>query len=265
MQEAPAEKNTLLAEPWDPLQAGTDEMEFVLAAQKREIRNILKSYTGYFDLFSEMIQNALDAVEKRAAEGDLSYKPAIWITIDLADESVSVTDNGCAMSPAQFKGFLKPNFSFKQGDSTRGSKGVGATYLAYGFNHLEIATRSGPDSTSSGVIEFGRAWLDDNANVISRPKVRTFEPSHAPFKQIERGTSFTLKLNGEGIRPKSLHYFGAKSAEQWMCLLRAHTPLGGIYLCGDLPHQIQISVRPAKAGMISGSKSHRGKSPSPVA
>ncbi|MBW3776485.1 hypothetical protein GL272_05910 [Aeromonas veronii] len=33
-------------------------------ARKGTVSNILKSYTGYFDVFSEPIQNALDACEK---------------------------------------------------------------------------------------------------------------------------------------------------------------------------------------------------------
>ena len=160
MSEVKVEGLGAAIEAWDPLQAGADE-EFVLAAQKREIRNILKSYTGYFDFLSEMIQNALDAVEKRAEEGDATYRPAIWIKLDVPEESVSVTDNGCGMSPAQFRGFLKPNFSFEQGVSARGSKGVGATFLAYGFNHLEIATKITTETVDSGILEFGRAWLDD--------------------------------------------------------------------------------------------------------
>jgi len=53
-------------EPWDPLAIESDEPDLVIAAQKREIRNILKSYTGYYDLFSELLQNALDAVEKES-------------------------------------------------------------------------------------------------------------------------------------------------------------------------------------------------------
>jgi hypothetical protein len=101
---------TASGEAWDPLQTGSDDLEFVLAAQKREIRNILKSYTGYYDLFSELIQNALDAVEKRSEEGSPGYQPEIWITIDIHKDTVSVTDNGCAMTLAQFRGFLKPEF-----------------------------------------------------------------------------------------------------------------------------------------------------------
>jgi hypothetical protein len=250
------------AEAWDPLQTGSDDLELVLAAQKREIRNILKSYTGYYDLFSELIQNALDAVEKRSEESSPGYQPEIWITIDVAKETVSITDNGCAMTLAQFRGFLKPNFSFKQGASTRGSKGVGATYLAYGFNYLEMATKVSAETVLSGVIENGRRWLDDTDNIVSRPKVQPVKPTREPFLHVDRGTSVTLCLTGDGIRPRSLHYFVAKTADQWMCLLRAHTPLGGIYICGDEPPKICVnlevfpppgkSLAPTRAQMTNG-------------
>ncbi|HZY61277.1 MAG TPA: hypothetical protein VFE38_02060 [Edaphobacter sp.] len=58
MADVAAFQNVNQLSAWDPLQSGSDDPEFVLAAQKREIRNILKSYTGYYDLFSELIQNA---------------------------------------------------------------------------------------------------------------------------------------------------------------------------------------------------------------
>jgi len=50
----------------------------ILAAQRREIRNILKSYTGYYDLFAELTQNALDALERRQGEQqDADFDPTI--------------------------------------------------------------------------------------------------------------------------------------------------------------------------------------------
>ena len=50
-------------EAWDPLEltAGADP-GIMISAQRREIGNILRSYTGYYDLFSELLQNALDVV-----------------------------------------------------------------------------------------------------------------------------------------------------------------------------------------------------------
>jgi hypothetical protein len=162
--------NFVQLESWDPL-VPSDDPGVLVAAQKREIANILKSYTGYYDLFSELLQNALDAVERRAAEDGSVYTPKIWITIDLQAGSVSVTDSGTGMNLAQFRQFLKPNLSFKAGAS-RGSKGVGATYLAYGFNHLEVATRQSAETVYSGILSAGREWLDDSAGVVNRRPVR---------------------------------------------------------------------------------------------
>jgi hypothetical protein len=227
---------------WDPLAPTDDDVDMFAAAQKREIRNILKSYTGYYDLFSEMVQNALDAVEKRSAENAKSYEPTIVIAIDIQSNSVSVTDNGCSMSLPQFKRFLKPNFSFKDGPATRGSKGVGATYLAFGFNHLEVATKPGPTTTYAGVLKDGRTWLDDTKGIIPRPTVEPHAGAKTALDGLDRGTSITLKLTGDNIRPKSLHYFIAKHADQWLCLLRAHTPLGGVYLGGEFAPPVKVVV-----------------------
>jgi DNA gyrase/topoisomerase IV subunit B len=97
--------NPAVLDAWDPLAPSDDDVDMFAAAQKREIRNILKSYTGYYDLFSEMIQNALDAVEKRSAENVQGYQPEIVVEIDISQNSVSVTDNGCSMNLQQFKRF----------------------------------------------------------------------------------------------------------------------------------------------------------------
>lgn len=216
---------------WDPLSSDSDP-GMIVAAQRREIRNILKSYTGYYDLFSELIQNALDAVERRLLEKEENYLPHLWVRIDLGKSEVAVTDNGCGMSESEFRQFLRPNFSFKHADNTRGSKGVGATYLAYGFNHVEVATRF-DGKTFSGVMRRGREWVEDRTDSVQRPKVEYAPPNHAAFDQIDRGASMKVKLIGNGIRPRDLSWIGAQTADQWLAVLRTFTPLGGIYLCGE--------------------------------
>ncbi len=51
---------------WDPLEAaGAIDANVLASAKKREIKNILKLYVSNYDPFSELIQNAMDAVEKR--------------------------------------------------------------------------------------------------------------------------------------------------------------------------------------------------------
>src|ERR1700731_4296150 len=96
-------------------------------SRKREVQNILKSYTGTFDLFSELLQNALDAVQARKREGISGYEPHIWVSIDIPDRKVSVIDNGIGMNEEQIKYCLRPSVSFKKQADLRGHKGVGAT------------------------------------------------------------------------------------------------------------------------------------------
>ena len=213
--------------PWDPLSVDSENFSWMADAQRREINNILKSYTGYYDVFSELIQNALDALERRWEEDQGSFNPGLWIRINLKDNSISVTDNGCAMSFDQFQAFLRPNFSFKDGVRTRGSKGVGISYLAYGFNYLEVATKIG-DRTFAGLLKNGRRWVDNGTE--TKPKVEPSQAAHEVFYELDRGTSVTLKLTGDEVRPKNLGYFGGQTSKQWLTILRAKTPLGAIYL-----------------------------------
>lgn len=226
---------------WDPLDTNNSDQGMIIAAQRRVIRNILKSYTGYYDLFSEMLQNALDAVERRKTEKETKYEPKVWVKIDMQEASVSVTDNGCGMSLAQFKQFLSPNLSFKDGAFTRGNKGVGATYLAYGFNYLEIGTKQN-NSMWSGVLRNGRVWLEDRSEIVLRPMVEPFDPTHNAFLQIDRGATFTVKLIGDNIRPKNLSWMGATSAKQWLSILKVTSPLGGIYLSDEHSPEISIEI-----------------------
>ena len=228
---------------WDPLEStGGADPGILISAQKREITNILKSYTGYYDVFAELLQNALDAVEKRLIDERSAEAGRIWVCIDLNEQSVQVTDNGCGMDLQQFRQFLRPNFSFKSGSLTRGSKGVGATYLGYGFNSLLISTRRG-GKTYSGRIENGRDWIEDATGTIARPKIVQTPPPEGPFKDLSTGTSIKVQFVGQNIRPKNLSWTLATTAEQWSALLRVHSPLGGIYVNGTSTSKVHTTIR----------------------
>ena len=235
--------NTEAFEAWDPLEstAGADP-GILIGAQRREIGNILRSYTGYYDLFSELLQNALDAVEKRQGDGGApSLQGRVWVRINLKDQTVEVTDNGCAMDLQQIRQFLRPNFSFKSGAMTRGSKGVGATYLGYGFNSLQISSKLG-GKIHAGLIENGRNWVDDMTGTVARPKIVPCSAQAGPFANIDQGTSVTVHLRGDNIRPRSLTWYQATTAQQWLALLRIMTPVGGIHLDGSSVPDVQIEV-----------------------
>lgn len=110
----------------------------------------------------------MDAVEKRADKENGSYEPTIWITIDLKENRLIVTENGIGLDESQFKSFLAPFFSFKS-KKNRGHKGVGATYLAYGFNHIQLCTKT-ESFTTVGKMLRAKEWVEDESP-SRRPEV----------------------------------------------------------------------------------------------
>jgi len=214
---------------WDPLSEGDDiDEEIIFSAKKRQIKNILKSYVGMYDPFSELIQNAMDAVDRRATElKEKKYLPKLWLEVNLKDNSFSITDNGVGFNEKEFRSFLAPNISFKNGGHTRGNKGVGATYIGYGFDYLQFGTKT-PSHEFYGELSDGRKWIEDIHNTVTRPMVREKKIKNSFLSTLTRGSTFKIKFGGNDTRPKDLSWYSATSAEQWVYLLLIRTPLGAI-------------------------------------
>ena len=104
----------------DPLEKTGEERSFERDAAKLQVVNILKCYTGYFDVFAESIQNALDANQAAAKSrrGSSSYQPRVWIRIDVQNRIVRIVDNGIGMDLEQFKYCFRPNVSFRRPANT---------------------------------------------------------------------------------------------------------------------------------------------------
>lgn len=230
---------------WDPLDSNMDQ-EMVSASAKRSIKNILKSYVGAFDPFAELIQNSLDAVDKREdaiSQGIKTedYRKKIWLTINLNENSFTIIDNGIGFKEEEFKSFLAPSISFKDPKRNRGNKGVGATYIAYGFNHLEIGTKNS-NFNFMGEIKDGRNWVDDIDGKIARPKIKTKEISNSMFESLPQGSIFSLRFGGLFSKPKNLSWYQATTADQWLYILLTKTPLGGVYLLDDRVSQTEFHL-----------------------
>ncbi|WP_394147182.1 hypothetical protein [Shewanella atlantica] len=228
---------------WDPLLSSKDaDAEIVSAAQKREIKNILKSYVGMYDSFSELIQNSMDAVDRRALNEEEDYERKLWLTIDLSDNSFSITDNGVGFNEKEFEAFLAPNISFKNGGSTRGNKGVGATYIGYGFDYLQFGTK-GNGHEFVGEMTDGRDWVEDYKGIVTRPVVSASSSKNTAFNEIVRGSTFKIKFGGQHTRPKDLSWYSATTPEQWLYLLLIKTPLGSIQYLDDNSESIKFELK----------------------
>lgn len=230
---------------FDPLEAKyTGSQEVVIAALKREIQNILNSYVGWYDPFCELIQNALDAVDKRR-EKEADYTPLIHILIDLRENMIAVTDNGIGFKEEEYYKFLAPNFSFKPQGITRGHKGVGTTYLAYGFNYIQIATKT-PDFESVGVMKEARNWLE-NPTPVGNPRVVPDKNEVVDdfYAAIDRGTSMAIKCDAQSY-PKDLSWIGLNHAKSWLNVLRIQTGLGQINSFGKINVTITVIDKSGK-------------------
>lgn len=228
---------------FDPLEesaiVGADK-KILQDATKRHVLNILKSYTGYWDVFSEAIQNSLDAIDGKTAENP-DYQGIININIDIKNRRIRVFDNGVGMDPETLRLCFRPEISFKRRSEMRGHKGVGATFLGYGFNSITIFTKTSAMQKAVAVqLANGRTWAEDVSGLVPRPKLHSVS---APCAELDNGTCGTVVdiLVGVGHRP-DLTYQLATNADQWMKMLRIKTPLGGVYLVGRKFPKVTIDL-----------------------
>ncbi|MFZ3003402.1 MAG: ATP-binding protein [Undibacterium umbellatum] len=179
---------------------------------------------------SEPIQNSLDACEK-LFRLDSNFRSKIKILINIENQTTEVLDNGSGMDSEQFAHCFTPNVSYKKGEKLRGQKGVGATFLAYGFNFVQLKTKQ-KDLKLSAILRQGRQWAEDASNFVPRPKLEELKAFDCKWLESQdSGTSILIKLT-ESVneKPKDLGWCGATNADQWLTLLRILTPLGGIYI-----------------------------------
>lgn len=198
-------------------------------------RNIIDSYQNINDLPIELVQNAVDALEYRFkhmnqlwGDFDPEYRPQVWVVINLKNNELTLVDNGQGMDLSEVQHMLTPNYTFKDnvhldiGCQLRGHKGVGATYLAYGFNYIRVST-VGEDGFLCFEMVGGRDWAAAEKNAsdpLARPSNETIEILH----QVDRGTAVTVRV-GKGTRPTSLSRIGT-TVEQWAAALRSKTAIG---------------------------------------
>jgi len=223
---------------FDPLNindtASQDE-SVILKRTKRSIHSILHSYVGWYDPFAELVQNALDAVEKRALKDD--FQKQISIIINEQENWITVSDNGVGLDESAFHKFLAPHESFKE-KGERGSKGVGATFLAYGFNYIRIDTKT-KHFQACGEMEDARNWLH-NDNASSNPEVFPVDGPHIDklFENFSSGVSITIYFD-ESTKPSKLSWPGLKSAEIWHMALSVKTAIGSLAKNTD----VKISIK----------------------
>ena len=229
--------------PIDPLQhakVGLD-MEY----RRRTVEGILESYHSNYDVLSEGVQNAVDAVEDSKLAG-LGAPYYIEITVNLGENWIGILDTGVGMTPNEVASAFAPSVSFKQQSTTkrekmsmyRGYKGVGLTFLAYGTDNITIHSRQQGGLLTKARMQYGRAWAKGER---SDAAVMVEDQSQSPLDQYPRGTYVQVQFS-QNTRPKSLTRLAA-SIGIWKTILRTKTAIGQVLLGRETIVQFKAKLR----------------------
>jgi len=227
-------------EPFVPLAlpSGIDAVSIA----KTSLRGILDSYHGDWDFLIELVQNAIDALDLKFSESKgMTEKPEIEIIVNEKIGSVRVSDNGKGMDANAFRLALYPSYTdkpYSRGStskrSLRGHKGVGLTFLAFGFNLLKYCSKR-DNQLFSGEFSGGRSWVDSEENA-QPPKVIPSEYCPEFLDGHPSGTSVEVLVGSDFFKRTSLTWLG------WHFVVRCFTAAGYCDINELLPWNKDASV-----------------------
>jgi hypothetical protein len=208
-------------------------------AVKQRVRNVIRSYHSATDVLAEPVQNAVDEVTNNPnrPEGTVTVR----LNVDLNE--LEVIDDGRGISVLDVKRFLAPDVtdkpeSWREG-RVRGHKGVGLTFLAYGFNFFELESRQADGTHYRVRLEDGRRWIEDTSKSLDdAPRAAlSYDPDDSRIS--DTGTSVRIRLS-PGTTPGSIaHSFN--TAAYAATLLETQTAIGIV------PPERVAPVAPLKA------------------
>ncbi|PGV79317.1 hypothetical protein COD84_08680 [Bacillus cereus] len=129
------------------------------------IRTIISSYSSPWDPLTELIQNAVDAINQRKAIENGAFKGEILITVDPLENILMIEDNGIGMDPGNAETLLLPSGTFKKLGNTYEHKGLGFTYCSHIVDYVEVDTEQFQSHAKDHwIFENGFNWV----NAISK-------------------------------------------------------------------------------------------------
>ncbi|MES1930575.1 hypothetical protein SADO_15034 [Salinisphaera dokdonensis CL-ES53] len=228
----------------------------IKALRKRELKNLLTSYGDEADIFTEVIQNAYDAVVRAYDEGLYGPNETPEITIVIGKRATGdrhyllVSENGTGMPPSVARQFTVPGFSAnKKLGSTVGHKGVGASFFAAASNRFGVVTIDDDGLRTEAEIRGAYDWITGE----SAPNPQVFEKLDLPhrlheFLPAKRGTAVYYEFH-PGLKPATLSHIVLKDSdnpqrelERWATFFCFKTPIGQIEPPSDDNSPVKVGI-----------------------
>ena len=176
---------------------------------KRDLKNLLSSYSADHDVLSELLQNAVDAIQCRGSraqheseDGTTDYTGELHITLSnrADDKFIIVSDNGIGMTMETLNQISIKGFSqHKSHGQTIGHKGVGSTFLITQTDFWQCSSKADSQPAATVSIVGARSWL----NSANTPQPKAEQHSINLDQHSTKTIGFTTQ--GTTIRLSAQH------------------------------------------------------------
>ena len=192
---------------------------------KRRIKNIVTSYSHYWDLLAELTQNSSDAIF-RAKHKNSNVAGKIHLHIDYRKNTLHIMDNGVGIPKEELINCLMDSGSDKEDAlNEKGEKGVGLTFSIFKGNYFRIQSREQNGSEYSAEVNNARDWLESKS-LDNHPTVTWIESvSENIFGMFPPGSYTYLEISDIKTEKASPNIF-EMSPLQLEFLLRTKTSIG---------------------------------------
>ena len=162
---------------------------------RHSICGIDDSYNNFWDILAELIQNAVDAINRT----DPAVQGKIYLHIDCIQKEISIRDNGCGIAPEKLVTFLRPFSTDKLDDENQiGEKGVGLKFAYFQSTYFKIHTGNASGSAQAEIRD-ARLWkLQTNQECLAVSYERYSEPfcgTEIVLRGIENEQLFSLSIS----------------------------------------------------------------------
>jgi len=191
---------------------------------RHTISGIDDSYNNSWDIYAELIQNAVDAIRQSDVE-----KGQIDIQIDCLTRTVIIVDNGIGINKEDLPFLLKPFATNKSSiDAAIGEKGVGLKFVIFSSNYFYIKSGNNSGSAEAEILD-ANSWKKSTDN----------QPLSLKFSVLDDSFCGT-KVEVRGIDNETIFNL---SFEQLLYVLRTRTAIGTTRSIWGDDKEIEISIK----------------------
>jgi hypothetical protein len=209
-------------------------------ALHRTVKDVVASYNSPWDPLTELIQNAIDAVNQRAVQAKPGFVGKLRLVIDSAAQAIIVEDNGIGIPKGSHGDVVLPGGSLKTQGNTYGHKGLGFTYCAHIASEIRVHSAvAAKKSDTNWAFVGGFQWLNDPTHdpefkTAGGPSLRTFGGTGTAVRLV-----FAIGTYEEQIANTAVldHFFEWADDEKLLpFVLRTRTAIGQVsHLFGETP------------------------------